>query len=47
MARSIAVNRDWQYAYAEWDGTEFTDALHEVWRIMNRLQESEIRQGWL
>jgi hypothetical protein len=27
------------------DGAEYTDALHEVWRIMYRLQESETRQG--
>jgi hypothetical protein len=28
------------------DGAEYTDALHEVWRTMYSLQESETRQGW-
>ena len=29
------------------DGIEYTNALHEVWRMMYRLQESETRQGSL
>lgn len=28
------------------DGAEYTNALHEVWRTMYSLQESESRQGW-
>ncbi|HEV2134254.1 MAG TPA: hypothetical protein VGR47_08315 [Terracidiphilus sp.] len=28
------------------DGADYTDALHDVWRTMYRLQESETRQGW-
>ena len=28
------------------DGADYSDALHDVWRTMYRLQESETRQGW-
>ncbi len=28
------------------DGAEYSEALHDVWQMMYRLQESATRQGW-
>jgi hypothetical protein len=50
--REIAQEQNWDNFKSEVgkrmgrDEAEYSEALHDVWEIMYRLQESATRQGW-